>query len=110
MKPLLKKALLVVVILLTLTFNAQAVGVWTVNQTITEILMASNDSVNIVASPMDGTSGCSNTGAYHIGTNDGNFKEKFTMLLSAYLSGKTVSLYVDGCTYGYAHIRNVKMK
>lgn len=85
-------------------------GVWTVNQTITEILVASNDSANIMASPMDGTSGCSQTGAYHIGTGDGNFKEKFSMLLSAYLSGKTVSLYIDGCVYGYPHILNVKLK
>ena len=69
------------------------------------------DSIAVIHSAsMVNPGGCPTTnGGYATNPNDGGYNLFHTLLLSAFLNRKEVSLLISGCVYGKSHIIAVKV-
>lgn len=98
--------------LLTLTtFNALGAG-YTGPGTITGVSsMFPNGNFEIYGTGWNNPDNCSSTakwrGGLHSTDNSRSQDSKHAIALSAYLSGKTVEFYIDGCQDGFPVIKSV---
>jgi hypothetical protein len=110
-------SLIIIAFLGTLSLNSFAGNAgWSGEATITSIYALHDDAVLIKLSSFKNPGGCSTNSSGHIMVSPNSEKTWFTLLLSAYMAGKTVDIYVTSdCTpywanTGFAEIGHVVVK
>jgi hypothetical protein len=80
---------------------------WSSAVTITNYFSWTHTAAYLRISSAFNPDSCTAPDMLYIDTNDANFKTVWSIVLSAYASGSTVSLNLDGCVNGRPQVRAV---
>lgn len=80
---------------------------WSPPVTITNYFTWTHTSAYLRISPAFNPDTCTAADMLYIDTNDANFKTVWSAVLSAYATGSTVSVNLDGCVNGRPQVRAV---
>ena len=90
------KKLIIGVVIVLLSFNLYAKG--SLNQNKITAVAFQTTGFFMYADNWPNPSECSNSDAIVLLASDPNYEKAYALLLAAYMSGKTVQGYSDGCT------------
>lgn len=96
-----------ILVLLGISQLAVATDPWGTPVTITNYFAWTHNAAYIRISPVQNPDGCSNPSMLFIDSNDANFKYVWSIVLSAYNTGSTVSVNLQGCVNGMPQVRAV---
>ena len=82
-------------------------GGWSPPATITNYYTWTHAMAYFRISPFYNPDGCATPEMLFMDTNDANFKTTWSVILSAYATGSTVSVNLDGCVNGRPQVRAV---
>lgn len=84
-----------------------AAGGWNPPVTITNYFTWTHTAAYLRINAVYNPDNCATTDVLYIDTNDANFKTVWSVVLSAYATGSTVSVNLDGCVGGRPQVRAV---
>lgn len=97
------KAVLVLGIMVTTNTIAAE---WLTDITVKTIEVQPNGNIYILSDKVVSNQGCTGNGSYiQFDTNSPHFKEQYSLVLAAYMGGKKIRVYLNGCGY-YAYAQN----
>ena len=111
MKTISKSSILVAVFLIcSVAFSADAPG-WVEGTHISKVSVQPNGNVYITLESAVPNLGCANHsgGILQLDTNAPNFDEQYSLILSAFMAGKIVNVYVSGCGNAYPYAQNTNV-
>lgn len=99
------KFLLPIMVLITSVTQVSAAG-WVGGTELKNVYPAYNGGAYFQFDSMDNPDGCANANWYFVDEALAGSQKIFATALAAAVSGKTISLYVSGCTGNYPTVTN----